>query len=123
LQEDEDKDNDRCSVSEMVQWNLLAEAVVISQWLSLGIPSQNYLRIIPSIQLSSLASIIKKSATRNNRDVAKSDVPRLAPLQNRLARKVQRTDITFRILAQLLFAKGKRRSQDSTCIVLTSASS
>lgn len=64
----------------MVQLNLLAEAVVISQWLSLGIPSPNYLRIIPSIQLSSLASIIKISATRNNRDVAKTDVPRLTPL-------------------------------------------
>ncbi len=64
----------------MVQLNLLAEAVVISQWLSLGISSPNYLRIIPSIQLSSLASIIKISATRNNRDVAKTDVPRLTPL-------------------------------------------
>jgi hypothetical protein len=30
--------------------------------------------------------------------------------------------MTFRILAQLLFANGNPRSQDSTCMVLTSAS-
>jgi hypothetical protein len=57
------------------------------------------------------------------RELAKDNTWRSYSTKKTYQAYLKRTDMRFRILAQLLFAKGKRRSQDSTCTVLTSASS